>query len=135
MAGGADVGGDGSVQWHVWADNVKPGHLLNNPKPPKGYEQGHVDDTAFDVTKFKISIEIPPDPGVAADFLAAVAKAAANAQPGPGARLDFELPIIKDDYDQIRIRWDSYQGPAAKGPNAMATIIAAAKAREAASSS
>jgi hypothetical protein len=129
MAGGADVGGDGSVQWQVWGDDIKPNHLLNRAVQPRGHEQGNVDNTVAGA-RFKISIEIPPDPGAATAFLRALAQAAANAQPGQGARVDFELPIVAGDYDQIRIRWDNYQQAPGRRPNAMADIIAAAASQK-----
>jgi hypothetical protein len=131
MAGGADVGGDGSVQWQVWADNVKPGYLLNRALQPHGHEQGHVDTTPADA-KFKISIEIPPNPDDAKAFFASFAQAAAGAQAAsPGDRVDFVLPIVAGDYDQIRIRWDDSPQAPGKRPNAMAAIIAAATSKKA----
>jgi hypothetical protein len=102
--GGADVGGDGSVKWKVWGDNVRPGKEVVAPRGPHGREHQHVDETVDNPGPFRISIELPDNQNDADAFVNALK----NLPPAvPGGRVDFTLPIVPDHIDQIRIRWDS----------------------------
>jgi hypothetical protein len=104
--GGADVGGDGSVQWVVWGDNVKPGRELVQNRGTHGRQHQHVDNTAADGT-FRVSIEVPPDQAKAEAFLESLGRLCSSLPAAPGARVNFELPIVDSHTDQIQIRWDS----------------------------
>ena len=118
--GGADVGGDGSVQWKVWGENVKQGKEVVKARGTNGREHQHVDET--DPGNFRISIELPHNQNDAD----ALVNTLRNLPPAvPGARINFELPIVPDDTDQIQVRWDSR--PASPGHHAM-TSVAAMKA-------
>lgn len=126
MSGGADVGGDGSVQWFIWGDDVVPGRLINRPRGASGHEQGHV-DRSDPAEEFSISIEVPRN---AAAFAASIAGAAAAAQnAAPGARVEFTLPIEPKHVDQIRIRWERPHGAALMGSVPAPKKSAASRAR------
>jgi len=115
--GGADVGGDGSVKWKLWGDNIKPGNEVVAPRGTHGREHQNVDET--DAGNFRISIELPHNQ-VDADALVNTLK---NLPPAvPGARVNFELPIVGEDWDQIQIRWDSR--PPSPGHHAMTSMAA-----------
>ena len=114
--GGADVGGDGSVQWKVWGDNVKGPEKITNVGA-HGRQHEHIDET--DPGNFRISIQLPNDQNEAN----ALVNTLKNLPPAvPGTRINFELPIVPNDTDQIQIRWDSRPAPAHHVHGAMAAI-------------
>jgi hypothetical protein len=102
---GVDVGGDGSVQWHAWGDNIKPGKEVVKNRGAHGREHQNVDNTDPG-GKFRITIKVPIDPSQAATFLAFFNNLSNTP---PGSLIYFELPIIDNDTDQIHVEWDSSQ--------------------------
>jgi len=119
--GGADVGGDGSVQWRVWGDNIKPGKEVVRNRGTKGEHQNV--DTTDPGTNFTVSIELPQDQA-AADAI--VSKLKDLPYPAvTGSRVTFDLPIVPKDPDQISVRWNSSAAPAGK---ATMTVKARSKA-------
>jgi hypothetical protein len=109
MSGG-DIGGDDSVEWRIFVDNVRRSTIRNCSIGETGYEQGGVDETD-EGEQFTISLKMPQDPG---DFVRTLQAAAAAAQKyagTPGYLVSFVLPIEKRSYDQIQIRWNSTKAP------------------------
>jgi|307.fasta_scaffold414235_2 hypothetical protein len=108
---GVDIGGDGSVQWHAWGDNIKPGKEVVQNHGPHGREHQNVDKTDPGGV-FTISIEVPPNQTDANTFLQSFAAACAQAQnAAPGDRIQFILPIVDYDTTQIHVDWVSSPAP------------------------
>src|SRR5436190_24303796 len=101
--GGADIGGDESVQWHVEGDHVrKNGKLKHEAKGSTGWVHQGIDET--DDGDFTVIIKIPADAG---SFFKRVRDAISDAEKNTLAAMTFALPIVGGDHEQIKVRWNS----------------------------
>lgn len=103
---GCDVGGDSSVEWKVFVNNVRRSTVRNCSIGETGYEQGGVDETE-EGEYFTVNVKMPNDP---ADFVRSLQAAAAEAAKyagQPGYLVSFVLPIEPKNSNQIQIRWKS----------------------------
>jgi hypothetical protein len=112
MAGesGCNVGGDGSVEWKIFVNNVRRSTIRNCSIGETGYEQGGVDETE-EGERFTVSVKMPTD---SADFvrsLQAAASEAAKYAGQPGYLVSFVLPIEPKNPNQIQVRWNSAPPP------------------------
>ena len=115
MAGG-DIGGDGSVEWRFFVDNVRRSAIRNCTIGDTGYEQGGVDETDPG-EKFTVGIKIPQSPEEFVKTLRAAADEAERHMKEPGYIVRFTLPIESKNSGQIQIRWNSAPvKPAAAAP-------------------
>jgi hypothetical protein len=106
--GGADIGGDESVQWLVEVDHVRFSTLKQEPIGDTGWRHAGVDEA--DEGDFTISIKVPnDDPRFLARLRAAVERAEkiAGAEKYRESMVTFTLPIVRGDHSQIQIRWKS----------------------------
>jgi hypothetical protein len=105
MGSGIEVGGDGSVEWKVFVENVRRESIRNCSIGDHGYEQGGVDET--DPGDFTISIKMPADARAFVETLNRAAMQAKELAGKTGALVSFVLPIEPKNPDQIQIRWQS----------------------------
>jgi hypothetical protein len=105
MGSGVDVGGDGSVEWKVFVENVRRDSIRNCSIGDRGYEQGGVDET--DPGDFTISIKMPADYRAFVETLNRAAAQAKEYAGKTGALVSFVLPIEPKNPDQIQVRWRS----------------------------
>jgi len=106
MGAGGDVGGDTSVEWRFWGDNVRLSSINSCGFGEHGFEQGAVDETD-DGQQFTVSLKIPKEP---AEFIRTLREAADNAAKyagQPGYLVSFVMPIERSNPNQIQIRWES----------------------------
>jgi hypothetical protein len=100
--GYGEVGGNGSVEWAIEVEDPKWVH--SQSKVPKGHRQGGADQGGAPGQMFTIRIEVPA--GSARDALANALQKAADDARQPGiAKVEFYLPIEKQNRDQIQILW------------------------------
>jgi hypothetical protein len=87
--GGGFIGGDGSVRWELFGDNVGSRHQ-STANGPRGRRHVGIDTTA-DGGQFLVTLRLPakPDPT------------------SPPGFLRYTMPIVADTWDQIRIDWTS----------------------------
>ena len=103
---GADVGGDGSVQWRVFVDQVRKTTVRSRRIGLRGLQQSGVDETDPG-ERFSVGVRIPTDSGDFVRSLRAAADDAAAHAGDPGYVVSFVLPIEPRNSDQIQIRWNS----------------------------
>jgi hypothetical protein len=87
--GGGFIGGDGSVAWDIFGDNVGNKHE-SKPKGSKGRRHKGTDQT---------------DPG--ANFTVMLKLPATQDPQPPSGYIKFTIPILPDTPDQIQIDWPS----------------------------
>ncbi|HEX7796525.1 MAG TPA: hypothetical protein VF456_19320 [Vicinamibacterales bacterium] len=123
---GVDIGGDGSVQWHAWGDNIKPGKEVVKNRGVHGREHQNVDNTDPG-ENFRVTIKVPIDTAQAAAFLAFFTNVPNTL---PGGTVYFELPIIEEDTDQIHVEWNSSKtfAPPGRGAALKARVAVKRKA-------
>ena len=103
------VGGDGSVQWLVEADNIREAaSVVTSPKKAgsrKAVRQTGIDEASFD-QRFIISIKVPggEDPKA---FRAALGEARIVRRKDGGSEIRIELQIEENTPGQIRVEWKS----------------------------
>ena len=101
--GGADIGGDESVQWHVEVEHVrKNDKLKHEAKGSNGWLHQGIDEA--DDGDFTIILKVPSDAG---NFLRRVRDAIADCERNNLSTVTFTLPIVGGDHDQIKVRWNS----------------------------
>jgi hypothetical protein len=118
---GVGVGGDGSVMWKVWANNVRRGSVVSKWTGDYSYVDSGVDETP-EGKNFTIGIKVPRANGE--DFARALAEAAKDAEAhakDPGYRVKFPLVIEPKNEDQIVITWESTPAPESK-PGLLASL-------------
>lgn len=103
---GVDVGGDTSVEWRVFVDNVRRSSIRNCSIGDTGFEQGGVDETD-EGEAFTIGIKMPRQSEEFVKLLRAAAEDAARHAGEPGYLVRFLLPIEPQNPTQIQIRWKS----------------------------
>lgn len=101
MAGYAEVGGNGSVEWTIDVDTA----VWNTSKAKTnggGHRQAGVDnsDSAKPGRRFKVSVKLPKK---SQQFLNDVRTGLHSAN--TKGRLEFTVPIEQQNRDQIRITW------------------------------
>ena len=115
--GDIDVGGDRSVMWKVNVGQLRRHTAISRgqgggPPDPHGegpHHQEGIDETDPDKF-FTIYIEVPReqvDKNNLANALSAASTAVGGATAGSGAKVAFTLRIEDQNYDQIKIVWDS----------------------------
>jgi hypothetical protein len=110
---GMDVGGDESVEWKIWAENVRKGTIKSTPIGDYGYVQGGIDETD-DGDLFAISVKMPVDSRAFVESLKKAAEEAEKYAGQPGYLVSFVLPIEKRSYNQLQVRWTSTPPSATK---------------------
>ena len=103
--GYGEVGGNGSVEWAIEADNPK--WVQSQPKVPKGHRQSGSDSDGAVGAMFQVRLEIPRGSGPRAAFIQSLSAALAEAQQATSNRVTIELPIEEKNRDQIQIEWPS----------------------------
>ena len=115
--GDIDVGGDRSVMWKVNAGSLVANSAVSHGAgggPTGGHGGGQHHQEGIDETNpdqfFTVYIEVPAtsvDKTNLANALAAASVAMNAATPGSGAKVAFNLRIEYENYDHIKIIWDS----------------------------
>jgi hypothetical protein len=102
---GVDIGGDESVMWKAYGDNVrKDKTLIQGPFGRFGWLHSAVDEA--DVRgDYSITIELP-EKEKCSSFFASLRKAVDSAE-SLGTPLTFTLPIQYGHHNQIQVKWTS----------------------------
>lgn len=103
MAGDSQTGGGGSVTWYVKVDDVDASPqntICEDHGRGQFHQRGRDKDNT--VTDFKIRILRPKKYADTASYLNDLRNAIRD---GGDGRVEFTLPIDKDETDQIRITW------------------------------
>jgi hypothetical protein len=109
---GIDVGGDSSVEWRVFVENVRRSTIKNCSVGDTGFEQSGVDETE-DKENFTVGVKIPRTGAEEfARSLQAAAEEAYKFAGDPKHVVSFALPIEPKNPNQIQIRWKSAPAPA-----------------------
>ena len=124
---GIDVGGDSSVEWRVFVENVRRSTIKNCSVGDTGFEQSAVDETEPG-ENFTVAVKIPRDSGEFVRALCAAAEDAVKHAGDPGHPVSFVLPIEPKNPNQIQIRWKSAPAPAPSRALAQPAKNSAAKA-------
>jgi hypothetical protein len=104
------VGGDGSVQWLVEAENIREAaSVVTSPKKAAGsrkaVRQTGIDEASFD-QRFNVSIKVPDGEDPKA-FRSALGEAKIVRRKDGSSEIRFEVPIEENTPGQIRVEWKS----------------------------
>lgn len=120
---GVDIGGDESVMWRAYGDNVRKDRtLIQTPTRKSGWLQSAVDEAHGN---FTITIALPQTTESAAAFFESVRNAVDTCEK-QRSPLTLTLPIERGHHNQIQVTWTSDRST--PHPNSPKVVDAFAKA-------